>query len=63
MFKKFIITLLFFTFTTSYSDIAYAAEEAPSYTELKYVDNGTFNVHRYRIADEYFNLRSKFNLN
>ncbi len=60
MFKKIILTFLFFALIPAFNNITYAEE--PDYTTLRVVDLGTFNEYRYRITDEFFNLRSKYEL-
>jgi hypothetical protein len=62
MFKKLLITLVVFSFTTTYSDVAYAADNEPSYTKIKLVDLDTFDEYRYKITEEFFNLRNKYEL-
>jgi hypothetical protein len=62
MFKKIILTFLLFSVITAYSNTAYAADEEPVYTQLRVVDNGTFNEFRYKITDEFFTLRNKYQL-
>ncbi|MFK7779797.1 MAG: PKD domain-containing protein, partial [Candidatus Gracilibacteria bacterium] len=44
------------------SSPAYAAEE-PVYTQLRAVDIGTFNEFRYKITDEFFVFRNKYEIN
>lgn len=62
MFKKIIFIFLLFWIGTTYSSPAYAADE-PVYTQLKSVDVGTFNEFRYKITDEFFVLRNKYEIN
>jgi len=62
MFKKIVLAFLVFWMFTTYSDPAYSADNEPVYTELRVVDAATFNEYRYRITDEFFNLRNKFEL-
>jgi hypothetical protein len=63
MFKKIILTFLLFGLLTAYSSNSYAADDEPTYTQFRVIDAGTFNEFRYKIADEFFNFRSKYELN
>lgn len=36
--------------------------DEPSYTKLRQIDIGTFNEYRYRLTEQYFALRSKYNI-
>ncbi|MFC1798069.1 hypothetical protein ACFLY2_02890 [Patescibacteria group bacterium] len=47
---------------TAYSSTAHAVDEEPVYSQIRVVDAGTFNEYRYRITDEFFNLRNKYEL-
>ncbi len=62
MLRKIFITLLLFMCTTAYNGVAYAENTEPAYTQLRPVDNGTFNEYRYKITDEFFNLRNKYEI-
>ena len=62
MFKK--ITLIFLLISSLLldSNILFAANEEPVYTQLRVVDKGTFNEYRYKITDKFFSLRNKYEL-
>jgi len=62
MFKKIIFTFLLLTTITAYTSPVYAVDNEPVYTQLRVVDAGTFNEYRYKITDEFFNLRNKYEL-
>lgn len=62
MFKKIMFILLLFGMITTYSAPAYAADES-SYTQLRSVDIWTFNEYRYKITEEFFVLRNKYEIN
>ena len=63
MFKKIILTFVLLGSLIAYSSPTYAAETEPTYTQLKVVDAGTFNEFRYKIADAFFTLRNKYDVN
>ena len=63
MFKKIVLTMLLFAFTTGFTSPAYADTNEPVYTQLRAVDANTFNEYRYKITDAYFDLRNKYELN
>jgi hypothetical protein len=43
-------------------NFSYAESDEPEYTKLRVIDAGTFNEYRYRITDEYFNFKNKYEL-
>ena len=63
MLKKLILTFLLLTSISSYISPLYAANEEPSYTQLRDVDKGTFNEFRYKITDEFFTFRWNYDIN
>ena len=63
MFKKILLTLLIFAAPAAYTAPAYAEDNEPVYTQLREVDKGTFNEFRYKITDEFFNFRNKYEIN
>ena len=63
MFKKIICTFLLLAITIAFLEVSYAANDEPVYTQLRVVDADTFNEYRYRITDEFFNLRNKYEIN
>ena len=62
MFKKIIFTFLLSILTIANFSYSYAAENEPVYTQLRIVDTDTFNEYRYKITDEFFNLRNKYEI-
>ena len=62
MFKKIILTFILFTAGVVYSNTIFAANEEPVYTQFRVVDVSTFNEFRYKMTDEFFNLRNKYEL-
>ncbi len=62
MLKKIVFIFLLIGITTLNSSIAYAVDSEPSYTQLRTVDMWTFNEYRYKITDEFFEFRNKYEL-
>jgi len=62
MLKKIILIFLLLGISTLNSNLAYALDE-PSYAKLNTVDLWTFNEYRYKITDEFFEFRNKYELN
>ena len=62
MYKKIKLIILLFCLAITYSNIVYTAKNDPAYTQYRIVDKGTFNEFRYKITDEFFNLRNKYEI-
>ena len=62
MLKRFIITLILSIFLIPTPNIAFSADDDPGFTRLTTVDLNTFNEYRYRITEQFFELRSKFEI-
>jgi len=62
MFKKIIFTFLLLVLSLANWSYIYAADDEPTYTQLRSVDLGTFNEYRYKITDEFFNLRNRYEI-
>ena len=62
MLKRFIITLILSIFLIPTPNIAFSADDYPGFTRLTTVDLNTFNEYRYRITEQFFELRSKFEI-
>ncbi|MDD3793493.1 MAG: PKD domain-containing protein [Candidatus Gracilibacteria bacterium] len=61
MFKKIFIIFTTFFILSLNSDLVYSAETSEqNYTTLGVVDFKTFNEYRYKITDQYLDLRNKF---
>ncbi|MDD2907989.1 MAG: PKD domain-containing protein [Candidatus Gracilibacteria bacterium] len=61
MFKKIIVALFIFSALAVNSNLAYSADTSgESYTTLTQVDYKTFNEYRYKMTDQYLELRNKF---
>ncbi|MCD5385045.1 PKD domain-containing protein, partial [Candidatus Gracilibacteria bacterium] len=62
MFKKIILIFLLFILALSNTSYIFATENEPVYTKFRLVDAGTFNEYRYKITEEFFNLRNKYEI-
>ena len=62
MLKRTIITLILSLFLVPTPNIAFSAEDDTGFTKLTTVDLNTFNEYRYRITEQFFELRSKFEI-
>jgi hypothetical protein len=64
MIKKIIITFLFFVLLLPIQNTIFAAENnyESNYTKLTTVDLSTFNEYRYKITEQFFELRNKFEI-
>ncbi len=60
MLKKVILKILVLASFMGLSWVVYANNTEPVYTKLRAVDYNTFNEYRYKITDEFFNLRNKY---
>jgi hypothetical protein len=61
MFKKTILILLFISlFNINITWVL--ANDEPGYTQFRLVDAWTFNEYRYKITDEFFNFRNKYEI-
>lgn len=61
MLKKFWVAVIIFFILAINSNMAYSASSKDeSYTTIKVVDYKTFNEYRFKITDQYLDLRNKF---
>jgi hypothetical protein len=62
MLKRTIITILLSIFLVPTLNTAYSADADTGFTKLTTVDLNTFNEYRYRITEQFFELRSRFEI-
>jgi len=60
--KKILILLLIALSFGSIQATVYAEDDVSNYTTLREIDKETFNEYRYRITEQFFELRDTFNV-
>ncbi len=60
IFKHILLGILSTLLLCGFSFSVYAAKDEPVYTTLRTIDLGTFNEYRYKITEQFFNLREYF---
>ena len=60
--KRIIVTFFIFVFSLLLSNTVFSADEDATYTKLTTVDLNTFNEYRYRLTEQFFELRNTFEI-
>jgi len=61
--QAFILALLSFFFATQAFGVAYNNSDTSSYTTLRTIDLGTYNEYRYKLTEQFFEMREYFEVN
>ena len=61
--QAFILALLSFFFATQAFAVTYNNSDTSSYTTLRTIDLGTYNEYRYKLTEQFFEMREYFEVN